>query len=210
MPISRGGGTFSSGQSVRINGAAVSDDAQLIDETLAGDRTAFGQLVQKYQGRLFNTLLHVVGSREEAEDVCQEAFVQAFVKLETFGGRSAFYTWLYRIAFNVSISRRRRQHAEVSMDQHRERTGDEPQDAGEGPGDQLLRAEQVRQVRDAIDTLSEEYRAILVLREMEGCCYETIAEILELPIGTVRSRLHRARLQLREQLQEILQENLAE
>ncbi len=188
----------------------MSDDAQLIHETLSGNRLAFGQLVQKYQGRLFNTLLHVVSSREEAEDVCQEAFVQAFVKLETFGGRSAFYTWLYRIAFNVSVSRRRRRRAEVSMDQHRERTGDEPQDRAEGPGDQLLRVEQVRQVREAIEALSDEYRAILVLREMEGCCYETIADILDLPIGTVRSRLHRARLQLREQLQGILQEKLAE
>ncbi len=188
----------------------MSDDAQLIDETLAGDRTAFGQLVHKYQGRLFNTLLHVVGSREEAEDVCQEAFVQAFVKLETFGGRSAFYTWLYRIAFNLSVSRRRRKRAEVSIDQHRERTGDEPLDGGEGPTDQLLREEQMRQVRGAIDQLSDEYRAILVLREMEGCCYETISEILNLPLGTVRSRLHRARLQLRGQLQDILQENLAD
>ena len=188
----------------------MSDDAQLIDETLAGDRTAFGNLVRKYQGRLFNTLLHVTGSREEAEDVCQEAFVQAFVKLETFGGRSAFYTWLYRIAFNLSVSRGRRKRAEVSIDQHRERTGEEPQDVGEGPTDQLLRQEQVRQVRGAINTLSDEYRAILILREMEGCCYETIAEILELPLGTVRSRLHRARLQLREQLQDILQEQLAE
>ncbi len=188
----------------------MSDDAQLIDETLAGDRAAFGQLVRKYQGRLFNTLLHVVGSREEAEDVSQEAFVQAFVKLDTFGGRSAFYTWLYRIAFNLSVSRRRRKRAEVSIDEHRERTGNEPQDTGQGPTDQLLRDEQVEQVRTAIETLGSEYRAILVLREMEGCCYETIAEILELPLGTVRSRLHRARLQLRDQLQDILQEKQTE
>ena len=147
--------------------------------------------------------------REEAEDVCQEAFVQAFVKLESFRGGSAFYTWLYRIAFNLSVSRRRRQRNEVSIDQHRERTGEEPREAGEGPADQLLREEQVRLVREAMGALSEEYRAILVLREMEGCCYETIADILALPLGTVRSRLHRARLQLREQLQDILQENLS-
>ncbi|MHB8972173.1 MAG: RNA polymerase sigma factor [Pirellulaceae bacterium] len=188
----------------------MNDDAQLIDETLAGDRAAFGELVRKYQGRLFNTLVHVVGSREESEDISQEAFVQAFVKLDSFRGRSAFYTWLYRIAFNLSVSRRRRRRSEVSMDLHRERTGDEPEDAGESPGEQLLRKEQVRQVRVAIDALSEEHRAILVLREMEGCGYETIAEILALPVGTVRSRLHRARLQLREQLQEIVQENLTE
>jgi RNA polymerase sigma-70 factor (ECF subfamily) len=188
----------------------VSEDDQLIDQTLAGDRAAFEQLVHRYETRLFNTLLHVTGSPEEAEDVCQEAFVQAFVKLETFGGRSAFYTWLYRIAFNVSVSRRRRRRPEVSIDQHRERTGQEPQQSGDGPTDRLLRDEQIAQVREAINLLGDEYRAILVLREMEGCCYETIAEILELPLGTVRSRLHRARLQLRDQLKNILHEKLAE
>jgi RNA polymerase sigma-70 factor (ECF subfamily) len=188
----------------------VNDDAQLIDATLSGDREAFGHLVEKYQGRLFNTLWHVVGSREEAEDVSQEAFVQAFLKLGSFRGGSAFYTWLYRIAFNVSISRRRRKRAEVSMDLHRERTGDEPLDACGGPDEHVLREEQVRQVRRAIGTLQEQHRAIVVLRELEGCCYETIAEILDLPVGTVRSRLHRARLQLRQQLKGVLQENLTE
>jgi RNA polymerase sigma-70 factor, ECF subfamily len=188
----------------------VNDDAQLIDKTLAGNRAAFGELVHKYQGRLFNTILHVVGSREEAEDVAQEAFVQAFVKLDSFRGRSAFYTWLYRIAFNLAVSRRRRRRTEISMDLHRERTGEEPEEAGQGPSEQVLRQEQVRQVRGAIEALNAEHRAILVLREMEGCGYETIADILDLPVGTVRSRLHRARLQLREQLKEMLQENLTE
>ncbi|MGM0486419.1 MAG: RNA polymerase sigma factor [Planctomycetota bacterium] len=184
----------------------MNDDAQVIAEALAGNRAAFEQLVRRYQVRLLHTLLHMVGSREEAEDVCQEAFVQAFVKLETFGGRSAFYTWLYRIAFNVAVSRKRRKRTDLSIDEHRERTGDEPVDGGARPGDHVLREEQVRQVRAAINTLSEPYRAILVLRDIEGCCYETIAEILDLPLGTVRSRLHRARLHLRDRLQGMLSE----
>jgi RNA polymerase sigma-70 factor (ECF subfamily) len=152
-------------------------------------------------------MLHVSGSREEAEDVVQEAFIQAFVKLDSFRGKSAFYTWLYRIGFNAAISRRRRKRVEVSVEQNREVTGDEPVDDGEAPGDRLLRAEQIDQVHLALGALSEEHRAILVLREMEGCCYETISEILDLPVGTVRSRLHRARLQLRDQLNDLLQEN---
>jgi len=188
----------------------VNDDAKLIDETLAGNREAFGELVGKYQSRLFNTLLHVVGSREEAEDVVQEAFVQAYLKLASFGGRSAFYTWLYRIAFNASVSRHRRRRPEVSIDQYRQQTGDQPEDEGEGPAELLLRGERVEQVRAAIATLGEDHRAILILRDMEGCCYETIAEILDLPPGTVRSRLHRARLQLRDELRTVLQENLTE
>lgn len=181
------------------------DDAQLIDQSLNGDSAAFGQLVRKHQDRLFNTIVHVVGCREEAEDVVQEAFVQAFVKLETFQGNSAFYTWLYRIAFNTAISRRRRKKVEVSVERSRELTGVEPVDEGDAPSDRMEREDRVRQVRTALDALSEQHRSILVLREMEGCCYETISEILDLPIGTVRSRLHRARLQLREELKEVLQ-----
>lgn len=186
------------------------DDAQLIDDSLNGDSAAFGQLVRRYQDRLYNTIVHVVGCREEAEDVVQDAFVQAFVKLDTFKGNSAFYTWLYRIAFNTAISHKRRKKVEVSVDQSRERSGEEPEDSGDAPDDRLQREERVGQVRAALDLLSEEHRAILVLREMEGCCYESISDILDLPIGTVRSRLHRARLQLRDHLQEVLQGNLAE
>jgi RNA polymerase sigma-70 factor (ECF subfamily) len=171
----------------------VRDDAQLIDETLAGCNDAFGQLVQKYQDRLFNTMVYVAGSHEEAEDVVQEAFVLAFVKLSGFAGRSAFYSWLYRIAFNVFASRRRRKRPEVSVETMREATGGEPVDPTEAPADALDREERARQVHAALAELSDEHRTILVLREIEGICYETIAEMLELPIGTVRSRIHRAR-----------------
>lgn len=182
------------------------DDAQLIHEALQGDAESFGLLVRKYQDRLFNTVVHVAGSREEAEDVVQEAFVQAFLKLASFQQNSAFYTWLYRIAMNVAISRRRRQRAEVSIEHHREVAGVEPLDDGEAPHDRLLRQERAEQVSTALRQLSDEHRAILVLREMEGCCYEDIAEILELPVGTVRSRLHRARLQLRDELKGVMVE----
>ena len=182
------------------------DDAQLIDETLAGDSAAFGELVRKYQDRLFNTLVHVVGCREEAADVAQDAFVQAFVKLDTFQRASAFYTWLYRIAFNLSMSRRRRRRPTASIEQARENLGSEPVDCGEEPSEQLEREERADQVRQALATLTEQHRAILVLREMDGFCYERIADVLDLPAGTVRSRLHRARLQLRERLKEVLHE----
>lgn len=181
-------------------GAVVADDAQLIDESLVGDGAAFGKLVLKYQDRLFNTLSNVTGSREDAEDVAQEAFVQAFLKLSSFRRDSAFYTWLYRIAFNVAVTRQRKKRPQQSLDHHREATGAEPLDGGESPDERLLRDERSARVHAALAAVSEEHRAILVLREMEGCCYETIAEILDLPVGTVRSRLHRARMQLKDQL----------
>lgn len=183
------------------------DDLQLIDETLAGRREAFGELVLRHQNRLYTTLVHVTGSATEAEDVVQDAFVQAFLKLSTFQKTSAFYTWLYRIAFNLAVSRRRRRRPELSVEEHREQGGAEPVDRQLEASEKAERDEGVERVRGAIARLSDEHRAILVLREMEGCCYETIAEMLDLPVGTVRSRIHRARGQLREMLKEDLQEN---
>ena len=182
------------------------DDRRLIAECLAGRTTAFGELVRRYQDRLFTALVHIASSRDEAEDVAQEAFIQAYVKLSSFERQSSFYTWLYRIAFNTAISRRRRKRVETSVEQAKDAVGDEPADRGEKPHDRLIREERADLIRRALGELSEEHRAILVLREMEGCDYEQISQILDLPVGTVRSRLHRARLQLKEQLTGVLDE----
>lgn len=182
----------------------VNDDTRLIEQALAGDSAAFGRLVRKYQDRLYNTMVHVVGRGDDAMDVVQDAFVQAFVKLDSFKQNAAFYTWLYRIAFNVASTYRRRRKPMLSVDRVREVSGEEPIDSDIGPVDKVEQDERCRQVRSAIAGLNEEHRSVIVLREIDGCCYETIAEILDLPVGTVRSRLHRARLQLKEQLREVL------
>jgi RNA polymerase sigma-70 factor, ECF subfamily len=182
----------------------VNDDVQLIDQALAGRAAAFGQLVEKYQGRLYNTVVHWSGNAEDAHDIVQDVFVQAFLKLDTFQRSSAFYTWLYRIAFNTAVSHRRRRRPMASVEQQRDASGQEPPDRGDRPDETLEQQERCEQVRRAIAALPEEQRAVVVLREIDGCCYETIAEILDLPVGTVRSRLHRARLQLRDELKEML------
>jgi RNA polymerase sigma-70 factor (ECF subfamily) len=184
-------------------GAGVNSESQLIDESLRGNTSAFGELVRIHQDRLFNAVAHFVGNTTEAEDVVQEAFVQAYVKLNTFQRTSAFYTWLYRIAFNTAVSRKRRKHLTASVDSNREQTGDEPADPGEAPDSRLLRSEQAVQVRHALELLTEEHRAILVLREIEGLEYEAIGSALNINVGTVRSRLHRARTALRERLIEL-------
>jgi RNA polymerase sigma-70 factor (ECF subfamily) len=185
----------------------VKDDAQLIVEAVEGNSAAFGQLVTRYQDRLYNTLVHVVGSTDAAYDVVQDAFVQAYVKLETFERASAFYTWLYRIAFNLAISRRRREKPTLSVELARDASGHEPIDRGPAPDARLEQEERAGQVQRALAALSDEHRAILILREVDECGYEQIAEILDLPIGTIRSRLHRARLQLRDQLKGVFQED---
>ena len=178
------------------------DDEALIAQALNGRQASFGALVQKYQDRLYNAVVHTMGNVEDARDVVQEAFVQAFLRLKTFQHSSAFYTWLYRIAFNVGASHRRRKHVTVSVEQAREATGEEPVDSGPQPSEQLQQKERCYQVRQAITQLSEEHRAVVVLRDMEGLCYDDIAEILTLPMGTVRSRIHRARVQLRDILRD--------
>lgn len=178
------------------------DDALLIRETLAGDSAAFGLLVTKYQDRLYNSVAHMTGDREDAKDTVQDAFVQAFLKLDSFRQSSGFYTWLYRIAFNLSVSRRRRNKPTVSVERLKESGGREPIQPGEGPEEHAKKNETCRQVRAAIAQLPEEQRAVLVLREIDGCDYESIASILDIPVGTVRSRLSRARLALRDLLKE--------
>lgn len=182
----------------------VRTDAYLVEATLSGSREAFGELVERYQDRLFNTLARVLGSRDDASEVLQDAFVQAYTKLGSFRGSSQFYTWIYRVALNLACSHRRRntrRRDEQSVDQIRELSGAEPVDRNLQPEQAVERTEQAELVQAALLSISDEHRQILVLREMEDCSYETIAEILELPVGTVRSRLFRARLQLKEVLE---------
>ena len=181
------------------------DDNRLINEALAGKTDSFGRLVQRYQDRLFHAMSHVAGSVEDAHDIVQDAFTQAFVKLESFRGASAFYTWLYRIAFNVAASRRRRARPTASTDRNQADRGEQVIDPREAPHERLEQQERAERVHAALATLPDEYRQVMVLREMDDCSYEVIAEILDLPVGTVRSRLHRARTQMRELLKEVLE-----
>lgn len=182
---------------------AVANDTELIESALAGDQAAFEGLVYRYQDRLYAAMFQVVGSAEEAEDVVQDAFVRAFLKLHTFQNNSQFFTWLYRIAFNSALSRIRRRRGTTSLDQAREAIGEEPIGEDDAPDRRILQDEQISMVRQALLRLSEDHRAILVLREMEEHAYEEIAEILEISIGTVRSRLSRARAQLKTVLEEM-------
>lgn len=180
-----------------LGGKREYEESELIDRALAGDRSAFADLVRQNQDRLFASMMQVTGSPEEAEEVSQEAFIRAFIKLDTFQRNSQFFTWIYRIAFNSALTRRRKKRARVSLDQVREDNGLEVSGHGEGVDERLLRDERVALVRRAIDTLTDEHRKILVLREMDEFAYEEIAEILQISIGTVRSRLSRARRQLK-------------
>jgi RNA polymerase sigma-70 factor (ECF subfamily) len=192
-----------------VETAQVTDSA-LIARALGGEPAAFAELVLRYQDRLYNSLFRVLGSAEDARDAVQDAFVQAFVKLDTFRGSSAFYTWLYRIAFNQAMSHARRQRPTRSLDDDRADCGRDVADRQPPPDARLDLSERATQVQRALAELSAEFRTVVVLREMDGCKYEEIAEILELPVGTVRSRLFRARLELRDRLAPLVNESMNE
>ena len=182
-------------------------DHTLIENCLAGRRDAFGQLVERYQSRLFHSLVHLLGSTEDAQDAAQNAFVQAFEKLSTFRGQSQFYSWLFRIAFNLAVSdKRKTKRMTVSLERRREVSGLEPSDVNPSaePSFAMDVADRQRVVQQALTELSTEFRTALVLKEIDGMSYEEIAEVMKIPLGTVRSRIHRARLELRDKLHVLL------
>lgn len=185
-------------------------DEELIRESLSGSTQAFDQLVVRYQDRLVHSLEHSFGSRDDALEVAQQAFVLAWQRLSTFRGEAGFYSWLYRIARNAAATRaRRRRHSTRSLNQLSESAGYEPVDerSSASPDHETDRSETVAAVRDALQQLAEEFRTPLVLKEIDGFSYEEIAAILDIPMGTVRSRLFRARQELAERLSRILKES---
>lgn len=184
-------------------------DQELIAATLARDTAAFGELVSRYQNRLYGALVHMTGSAEDAKDVAQEAFVLAFQKLATFRGDSQFYSWLFRIAMNASVNfRRKNRSMGASIEATKERVGLEPTDPRRDtqPDQPMEQTERQRIVREALAQMTEEFRIPLVMAEMEEMKYEEIAELLKCPIGTVRSRIHRGRMELREKLRRLLKD----
>lgn len=181
------------------------DDHRLIADCLRGETAAFGELVRRYQDRLYNTVYRLLGSAEDAQDVVQEAFLSAYQSLDGFKGHSEFYTWLYRIAYNTAISLKRKQRVTLSLSAGpRGEGGMEPADESDlsRPEQGLERSEEERRIQAALARLSPEYRMVLILKDMEGEKYEAMATILGVPIGTIRSRLHRARAELRALLQQ--------
>ena len=182
-------------------------DQELIAASLARDTAAFGELVSRYQNRLYHSLVHVVGSAEDAKDVAQEAFTLAFQKLGSFRGESQFYSWLFRIALNASVNfRRKNRSLGQSIEATKERIGSEPADGrlDTAPEQPLEQAERQKIVREALAQMTEEFRVPLVLAEMEEMKYDEIAAMLQCPIGTVRSRIHRGRAELRDKLRRLL------
>ncbi len=181
----------------------IADDHRLIQDCLQGRTEAFWELVHRYQDRLYNTVYRLLGNAEDAKDVVQDALVSAFQSLGSFKGDSLFFTWLYRIAVNTAFSFKRKQRLTFSINCDRDgKIPIEPLDPASSnqPDFALEQADEERVIQDALNQLSPEHRTVLIMKDMQGEKYETMAEVLQVPIGTIRSRLHRARMELRELL----------
>lgn len=172
-------------------------DQQLVKRAQKGDTRAFDLLVLKYQGRLAALVARYVQDSSEVEDVVQEAFIKAYRALSKFRGDSAFYTWLYRIATNAAknylVTRGRRPSADVDVSDAEFIEEAEGLRESETPEAHLFGQELADVVSSTLASLPEELRAALVLREFEGMSYEEIADVMACPVGTVRSRIFRAR-----------------
>ncbi len=174
-------------------------DEDLIQLTLSGDPSGPEQLVQRYHGRLYRTILRDVGCIHATEDIVQEAFLNAFRRLDAFQHQCQFYSWLYRIASNARYTYHRK-NARLKLMMIGGDASDQTADEHDTPSDAMQRQEDRDTVQTAMASLEERYRRILMLREFEQLDYNTIAEVLNIQLGTVRSRLHRARSRLRDEL----------
>ena len=185
-------------------------DQLLVERAQRGDKRAFELLVEKYQRKLARLLSRLVRDPGEVEDVTQEAFIKAYRALPSFRGDSAFYTWLYRIGINTAknylVSKGRRAPTSTEVDAEEAEgyeSGEQLRDINT-PESLLLTKEIATTVNAAIESLPEELRSAIQLRELEGMSYEEIATLMDCPIGTVRSRIFRAREAIAERLKPLL------
>jgi len=192
------------------------DDRTLVKAAQTGDAQAFRALVQRYQRRVVQLALAMTKDADEAMDIAQETFVRVHRYLPSFKGDSSFFTWTYRIAMNLCLDAQRRKgrlervDVEQGDEAELEAAMDPPSAALAGPQRQALNAELRDRIAEALASLSENHRAILLLREVEGLSYEDLAKVLGIRKGTVMSRLFHARLKMQSKLREYLGEDAPE
>lgn len=178
-------------------------DGDLVERILGGDELAFSEMVLKYRNRVMRVAARMLGNRDEAEDLAQDVFVKVYYSLKSFKGEALFSTWLYRITVNSCLNHRKRRKPEAEIDEGRDRGESILADTDSNPQALLEEKEVKLLLEKAIQALPQEQRIVLILRDIEGLSYEAIAGSLELELGTVRSRLHRARLEVQASMKKV-------
>ena len=182
---------------------SIKEDAELIRSALSGRESAFAKLLQKYRRPIYSLALRMLGQEEDAEDTAQEAFIRAFQSLQSCDPQRPFMRWIYKITYNLCIDKyRRRKPFAISLDQTigEDTLQVELVDSAPAPDEVLGMRDEHRKVIELLYTLPPRYRVVVVLRHQEELSYEAIAEILGLPLGTVKARMHRAHNMLRKRL----------
>ncbi|MDO4740748.1 MAG: sigma-70 family RNA polymerase sigma factor [Eubacteriales bacterium] len=175
------------------------EDNFLIKQAIRGDAYAFEQLMRRHEGRMYSVALRMCGNREDAQDCVQEAMLRIYRALDRFKGQSSFSTWIYRITMNTCLDelRRRKVRASTSLDTLLE-NGWSPTDETDTPEHRTIEAERRKALSGAIQSLPEDMRSAIVLREMQGLSYEEISDVLAVNVGTIKSRISRGREKLRQ------------
>lgn len=177
------------------------NDEQIVDKVLSGETSAYELLILKYQNRVFYSAMNIVKNREFAEDISQDAFLKAFEKLDTLQDKANFFAWLKRITINLALNHYDRGKRIVDMETEDSDSSYFDRIAGgSNPEEYLIKGELKRYVRMFVDALPERLRTVIVMREIEDMSYEEISDILNIPLGTVRSRLFNARQVIKERL----------
>lgn len=180
-------------------------DDQLIEQTLSGESEAFGHLVRRWERQIYGLALRVLGHEETARDVCQETFLSAFRNLSKFRGDAQFSSWLYRITLNHCNTHLRRSETKtnVSLDEQLEAGVPEPTGSTELVDETINREQMAKHLRKALSAIPSEMRQVIVMKEYQGLKFHEIAEILNLPVSTVKTRLYTGLSQLRRRLEHL-------
>lgn len=185
-------------------------ERSIIQKCQQGDRKAYKHIFLEYKDTVYNVALGMLSNKEDAQDMTQEVFIRVFEKINQFNFKSSFSTWLYRVTVNMCKNELRRRKKQKQDAEELKDYYEQIQPSMESPEEELMREERKVKLRQALTEIKEDYRTILVLREMEGMSYKELSEVLKCSVGRVKSRLNEARMELRNKFKSLEEQTIKE